>query len=70
MGESSSQHVTTLKSLVTIVILIVRGKMLHQKNGSYKYVPPLKNLVDWTTTRQEKLSQPQKCVFWEEVPKN
>ena len=54
MGESSSQHVTTLKSLVTIGILIVRGKMLHQKRGSYKYVLPLKNWVDWTTTRQEK----------------
>ena len=28
--------------------------MLHQKRGSYKYVLPLKNWVDWTTTRQEK----------------
>ena len=54
MGEIISQHVTTLKSLVTIEILIVRGKMLHQKRGSYKYVLPLKNWVDWTTTRLEK----------------
>ena len=43
MGGSSSQHVATLKSLVTKGILIVRGKMLHQKRGSYRYVLPLKN---------------------------
>ena len=42
-GEGTSQHVTTLKSLVTIDILIVKGKMLHQKRGSHKYVLPLKN---------------------------
>ena len=54
MGESSSQHVTNLKSLVTIGILIVRGKMLHQKRGTYKYVLSLKNWVDWTITRREK----------------
>ena len=28
--------------------------MLHQKHESYKYVLPLKNWVDWITTRQEK----------------
>ena len=54
IGESSFQHVTTLKSLVTIGILIVWGKMFHQKRGSHKYVLPLKNWVDWTTTSQEK----------------
>ena len=54
MCESYSQHVTTLESLVTIGILILRGKMLHQKRGSYKYLLPLKNWVDWTTTRREK----------------
>ena len=54
MGESTSQHVTTLKSLVTIGILIVRRKMLHKKRGSYKYVLPMKNWVDWTNPRQEK----------------
>ena len=46
MGESSLQHVTTVKSLVAIGILIVRGKMLDQKHESYKYVVLLKNLVD------------------------
>ena len=54
MGNSFSQNVTTLKSLVTIGILIVRGKILHQKYGSYSYVLPLKNWVNWTTTRREK----------------
>ena len=47
MCESSSQYVTTLKSLATIGILIIGGK-------SYKYVLPLKNWADWTITRQEK----------------
>ena len=34
--------------------------MLHQKQESYKYVLLLKNLFDWITTRQEKMSEPQK----------
>ena len=54
VGDSSSQHATTLKSLATIGILIEEEKMLHQKRGSYEYVLPLKNWVDWTTTRWEK----------------
>ena len=36
-------RVDHMKSLVTIGILIVSGKMLHQKRGAYKYVLPLKN---------------------------
>ena len=60
MGKSTSQYVTTLKSLVTIGIMIIWGKMLHQKRGSYKCVLPLKKWVDWTTTRRQKMSQPQK----------
>ena len=70
MAESSLQHVTSLKNLVTIDILIVNRKMLHQKNESCKYFLPLKNWVNWITTTQEKMTQPQKCTFWEEVPKN
>ena len=55
MGEGSSQHVTTLKSLVTIGILIIKRKNAsHQKHESYKYGMPLKNWVDWITTRREK----------------
>ena len=42
MGESSSPHVTTLKSLVTIGILIVKRKNTLSKT-SYKYVLTLKN---------------------------
>ena len=41
-------------SVVTIDILITRGKMLHQKRGTYNYVLLLKNWVDWTITRREK----------------
>ena len=59
MGENSSQHVTTLKSLVTIVILIVKRKILHQKHEPYKYVLSLKNGIDWITTQREK-TQTQK----------
>ena len=54
VGESSLQHVTTLKSLVIIGILIVKRKILHQKQECYKYVLPLKNWVVWVTSRQEK----------------
>ena len=56
-------------------ILIIWGKMLHQKRGSYKYVLPMKNWVEWTTTRRQKyvttwkISQPQKYTFWKEVSK-
>ena len=52
--ESSLQLVPPMKSLVTLGILIVRGKILHQKRESYKYELPLKNWADWTTTRREK----------------
>ena len=43
MGESSLQHVTILKRLVIMGILIVKRKMLHQKRKSYNYVLRLKN---------------------------
>ena len=43
MGESASQDVITLKSLVTIGILIVKRKMLHQKHESYEHLLPLKH---------------------------
>ena len=45
--------------------------MLHQKQESYKYVLLLKNLFDWTTTRQEKMSEPQKYLrnFEKKCPK-
>ena len=54
MGESSLQHVTTMKSLVSQAFWQLRGKMVHQKQKFYKHVLPLKNWVDWMTTRQEK----------------
>ena len=56
MGESPLPHVTSLKSLVTIGILIVKRKNTSSKT-SYKYVLTLKNWGDWTTTRREKMSQ-------------
>ena len=45
--------------------------MLYQKHKSYKYVLPLKNWVDWITTRQGKISQSQKCLrnFEKKCPK-
>ena len=42
MGERSLPHVTTLKSVVTIAILIVKRKNASSKK-SYKYVLTLKN---------------------------
>ena len=66
MGEGSSQHVTTLKSLVTIGILIIKRKNAsHQKHESYKYGMPLKNWVDWITTRREKNVANTKMVHFE-----
>ena len=53
LGESSSLHFTSLKSLVTIGILIAKRKNASSKT-SYKYVLTLKNLVDGITTRREK----------------
>ena len=53
VGETSLQHFTTLKSLVTTGILIVKRKSAPSKT-SYKYVLTLKNWVDWITTRREK----------------
>ena len=43
--------------------------MLHQKYKSCKYALPLKNWVDWISTKREnKCEQPQKCTFWEKGP--
>ena len=53
MGESPLPHVTTLKSLVIIGILIVKRKNASSKT-SYKYILTLKNWVDWITTKGEK----------------
>ena len=69
MGESSLPHVTTLKSLVTIGILIVKRKNASSKT-SYKNVLTLKNWVDWITTRQEKYHKHKNGLFWEKVPRN
>ena len=69
MGESTLQHVTNLKSLVTIGILIVRGKMPHQKLGSYMCCHWRIELTGQPIAKK-KMLQPQKYTFWEEVPKN
>ena len=70
MGDSSSSHVTTLKSVVSIGILIVKRKNASSIT-SYKYVLAPKNWVDWTTTGREKKNVANKNgIFWEEVPRN
>ena len=51
--ESSLPHVTTLKSLVKIDILIVKRKNVSSKT-SYKYILTLEKWVDWITTRRAK----------------
>ena len=43
----------------------LKGKMLHQKHESYKNAPPLKNWVDWITTRREKNVTNTKMVHFE-----
>ena len=65
MGESSSPYVTTLKSLVTIVILIIKRKNASLKI-SYKYILKLKKWVDWITTKREKNVTNTKMVHFEE----
>ena len=64
MAESSSLRITTLKSLMTIGILIVKMKNSSSKT-SYKYVLTLKNWVDWITTRREKNVGNTKTVHFE-----
>ena len=64
MGDSSSSHVTTLKSVVSIGILIVKRKNASSIT-SYKYVLAPKNWVDWTTTGREKKMSQTKMVYFE-----
>ena len=64
LGESSLPHVTTLKCLVTIGILIVKRKNASSKT-SYKYILTLKKWVDWITTRREKNVTNTKMVHFE-----
>ena len=43
--------------------------MLHQKHESYIYVLPLKNSVDWITTKQEKkVTNPNMVHFEKKCP--
>ena len=64
MGESCSQQITALDSLVAIGILIFKRKNASSKYESYKYLQPLKNLIDWVTTRsQPKSVQNKKKTF-------
>ena len=64
VGESSFPHVTTLKSVVTTCILIVKRKNTSSKK-SHKYVLTLKNWVDWITTRQEENVTNTQMVYFE-----
>ena len=64
MGEGFSLHVTTLKILMTIAILIVEKKNASSKT-SYKCVLTLKNSVDWITTWREKNVSNTKMVHFE-----
>ena len=64
MGESSSPHVTTLKSLVTIGILIFKRKNVSSKT-SYNYILTPKNWVDWITNKQQKNIGTTKMVYFE-----
>ena len=70
MGESSSLHITTLKRLVNIGILVVKSKISSWKT-SYENVLTLKSWVYWITTWREKNTTNTKMVatFWE-VPRN
>ena len=55
MGETSLQHVITLKSLVIIGILIVKKKKCFIKSTNLKNMcATTENLSYWITTRQEK----------------
>ena len=70
MGEISSQHVTTLKSLVIIAILIVKMKNALTKTQILNLYFHWKiELIGWPLYKK-KMAQPQKCTFWKEVPKN
>ena len=55
---------------MTIGILIVRGKILHQKRGSCKYVLPQKIKLTGQPLAERKISQSKKCIFRQEVSKN
>ena len=69
MGESSSLHVTTMRRLVTTGILIVKRKNAPSKTFC-KYVPILKNRVDWITTRQKRSHKHENGTFSEQVFRN
>ena len=72
MGDSSSQHVTILKSLVSIGILMVKRKNTSSKTGILQTCTATGKLcwLDNQPLGEKKLSQRQKSTFWEEVPKN
>ena len=68
MGDSSSPHVTTLKSLVTIGILIVMRKRLHQKHLINTYDTEKLSWLDNHHVRKKRHKH-RSGIFWE-VPRN
>ena len=58
--------------LIIGILIVSRKKNALSKTRTYKYVLPLKSWVDWITTRQAKMSQPQKCMrnFEKKCPEN
>ena len=64
MCESSLQHVTTLKSLVNIDILIVKRKNASSNTSILCTYCHWKNRVHWINTRWKKMSQSQKKYFF------
>ena len=68
MGESSLQHVTTMKSLVIMGTLMVKKKNALSKTQNMYYHWKIELIG--LPLGKKKMSQPEKYTFWEELTKN
>ena len=55
----------TEKTFFSDIAMVAKMENASSKQKYYRYVLPLKNSVDWISTKWEKKTlQPQKCTLW------
>ena len=69
MGKSSSQNVTTLKSLVAICSPNIKKKNVLSQTWILQICTAIEKL-SWKDNYYAQMSQPEKCKLWKNVAKN
>ena len=60
--ETGKRHFSVIAAVAKRKKCFIKNMDLMDTNYHWK------KWVEWISTKQEKLSQPQKCIFWEKEP--